>query len=159
MAADLKTNLTNGSTWLRGLLIILYVIIYSVAEIVLGVVVVLQFGSQLITGAPMTRLLDFARGLNAYVYQILQFITYRSEVRPFPVGPWPAHGMTEVKEAERLDTERREAARAEAERAEAERSAAEPAEVERADAAVHEKATGTVSRPEDESKDEGAPRT
>jgi hypothetical protein len=108
MTGDLKSNLSNGQTWLRGLLIIVFAILYGVAEIVVGIVVLLQFGSQLITGAPMARLSEFARGLNAYVYQILQFVTLRSGVRPFPFSAWPVTGISDVTEAERTETVARE---------------------------------------------------
>jgi len=93
MAEDLKTNLTNGNTWLRGLLIILFAILYWVAEVVVTVVVVLQFGSRLITGEALPRLVTFARGLNAYVFQILEFVTFRSDERPFPFSAWPSEGV------------------------------------------------------------------
>lgn len=112
MAGELSSNLTNGKTWLRGLLIILFAVLYGVAEFIVWVLVVLQFGSQLITGEPMPRLLVFANGLNAYVYQILQFITYRSEVRPFPFSAWPTHGLDDVREEERAASEREAARRA-----------------------------------------------
>lgn len=112
MAGELSSNLTNGKTWLRGLLIILFAVLYGVAEFVVWVVVLLQFGSQLITGEPMPRLLAFATGLNAYVYQILQFITYRSEVRPFPFSAWPTRGLDDVCKEERAASEREAAGRA-----------------------------------------------
>jgi hypothetical protein len=101
MAGELKSNLTNGRTWLRGLLIILFAILYGVAEFVVTVLVVVQFGSHLITGEPMPRLLTFARGLNAYVFQILEFITYRRDERPFPFGAWPSDGVSAGAETER----------------------------------------------------------
>lgn len=101
MAGELSSNLTNGKTWLRGLLIILFAILYGVAEFIVWVLVVLQFGSHLITGEPMPRLSAFARGLNAYVYQILQFITYRSDARPFPFSAWPGRGLDDVRDEER----------------------------------------------------------
>lgn len=89
MTDNLKTNLTRGATWRRGLFMLLFGILYGIAEFVLTAVVLLQFGSHLLTGAANARLLDFARTLNAYIYQILQFVTYRSELRPFPLSAWP----------------------------------------------------------------------
>ncbi|MCK9530806.1 MAG: DUF4389 domain-containing protein [Gammaproteobacteria bacterium] len=100
MAGDLKTNLTNGKTWLRGLLIILFAILYWVAELVVTVVAVLQFGSRLIMGETLPRLTMFARGLNAYVFQILEFVTFRSDERPFPFSAWPAAGIPGTDEPE-----------------------------------------------------------
>lgn len=166
MAGDLKTNLANGRTWLRGLFILLFAILYGVAEVVIGVVVVLQFGSHLITGGPITRLLEFARGLNAYVYQILQFVTYRSEMRPFPFGPWPTQGMDDVTMAERAEAEKAEAERAEAARAEVAKAEAAKAEAARAEAERAEVAAQDVTSaapeggaaPSDGSKQKDAPQ-
>lgn len=89
----IKENLKNKSNWMRGLYILLFAILYSIAEIVLWAIVLFQFGSQLITARPNNRLLGFSRGLNAYIYQIIQFISYRSEEKPYPFADWPAEGL------------------------------------------------------------------
>lgn len=91
-------HIKSGATWMRGLYILLFAALYSIAEVVLGAIVLYQFGSQLLTGGPNRRLLEFTRGMNAYIYQILQFITFRSDEHPFPFADWPAEGLPDEEE-------------------------------------------------------------
>lgn len=93
MSTELKENLSSGSTWKRGLFILLFAVLYGVAEVVLWAIVLFQFGSHLIIARSNDALLDFSRGLNAYIYQILQFITFRSEEKPYPFNDWPGEGI------------------------------------------------------------------
>lgn len=89
----IKENLRSKNNWIRGLYILLFAILYGIAEFVLWAIVLFQFGSQLLTGHPNSRLLVFSRGLNAYIYQILQFISYRSDEKPYPFANWPSEGL------------------------------------------------------------------
>lgn len=89
MENGLKANLTNKSTWKRGLYMLLFALIYGLAEIVLTAVVLFQFGSQLITGRTNRRLLNFGQQLATYLYEILLFLTYKSEQMPYPFEGWP----------------------------------------------------------------------
>ncbi|MDX1486673.1 MAG: DUF4389 domain-containing protein, partial [Acidiferrobacterales bacterium] len=61
----------------------------NVAEIVLLAVVVLQFLLTLFTGKTNQRLLSFGEALSTFFYQIFRFLTYNTEDKPFPFGPWP----------------------------------------------------------------------
>lgn len=45
---------------------------------------------KLITTELNDQLLDFSSSLTKYVTQILLYITFKSEERPFPFSPWPA---------------------------------------------------------------------
>jgi hypothetical protein len=53
-------------------------------------VVVIQFGFVLITGDRNQKLLDFGASLSKFIYQILQFVTFNSEDKPFPFSDWPS---------------------------------------------------------------------
>jgi hypothetical protein len=101
MSTELKEHLKSAGTWKRGLFILLFAVFYGVAEVVLGAIVLFQFGSQLITGRPNDKLKAFSRGLTAYFYQLLQFLTYRSDLKPFPFSDWPDEGLESVQEQER----------------------------------------------------------
>jgi len=89
MEPELKTNLRKRQTWLRGLYMLLFIVIFHVAEFVVGAVVLLQFLFTLFTGDTNTRLLNFGQSLSHYVYQILRFLTFNSEAMPFPFADWP----------------------------------------------------------------------
>ena len=89
MNSDFKTNIKSGSVWKRGVFMLLCVILYGVAEIILAVVAVFQFGSALIIGRPNDNLTRFGSSLGRYIFQIAQFVTFNTEKRPFPFNPWP----------------------------------------------------------------------
>ena len=89
MNPELKQRLTAGATWMRGVYILIFSIIFSVTEVVLGAVVVFQFLATLFTGATNARLQAFGLSLAAFIYQIVAFITFNSDKKPFPFGPWP----------------------------------------------------------------------
>ena len=90
--SDLKSHLKRRSTWVRGLYMLLFALFYSLAEIVLVAVAVFQFGATLLTGRRNQRLLDFGAQLGRYMYQILQYVTFNSDDRPYPFDSWPNAG-------------------------------------------------------------------
>ena len=90
MDADLKDNVSSTSTWGRALFMILFGIIYSVAEIVLVSVVLFQFCFVLFTGSANVRLLAFGKEISEFIYAVFLYLTYNSEERPFPFAPWPS---------------------------------------------------------------------
>ena len=85
-------NLKSGQTWLRGLFMLLFALIYSVTEVIVFVVVLLQFFFVLFTGQQNTRLRAFGEGLSVFIYQIMSYWTYNSEEKPFPFAQWPGGG-------------------------------------------------------------------
>lgn len=89
MSGNAKENIKSHATWLRALFMLLFVFIYHVAEVVLAVVVVFQLLVVIFTARPNVRLLRFGQDLGTFIYQIVRFLTYNSEDRPFPFGEWP----------------------------------------------------------------------
>lgn len=85
---ELKTHLTTGSTWLRGFFMLLFTIIYSITIIVIGAMVVFQFGHTLFTGKPKQELFELGENLSTYIAQILLYLTYNSDEKPFPFKEW-----------------------------------------------------------------------
>ena len=89
MDQELKDNLSTRKTWLRLAYMVLFTLIYSVAEVVLGLVVFVQFLFVLVSSNPNQRLLDFGRQLSTFAYEIFLYLTFNSDEKPFPFGPWP----------------------------------------------------------------------
>ena len=89
MDEDIKTNLRSKSIWVRGLFMLLFAVLYGVAEIVLLVVAVFQFGHALITGRPNDNATAFGYALGRYIFDITRFVTFNIEDKPFPFSPWP----------------------------------------------------------------------
>lgn len=80
---------TNKNQFIRAFFMILFVIIKWAATMVFYFVAILQFIFALFTKTPNQHLLNFNQSLSAYIYQILLFVGYNSETKPFPFSPWP----------------------------------------------------------------------
>ncbi len=88
--SDFEQNLRARSTWLRLVFMIAIGICHEVARLVGAVVVLLQFLHVLFTGQPNVRLKDTGLSLAQYFYQVAEYLTFNTEVRPFPFdSEWP----------------------------------------------------------------------
>ena len=87
---QLKEHVSAKTTWSRGLYILLFAVVYSIAEVLVVAVVIFQFLSTLLTGNNNVQLLRFGQQLSDFVRQLLMFATYNSDEKPYPFGPWPA---------------------------------------------------------------------
>ena len=87
---DIKENVKNTEVWLRGLFIVIFGAILYFAFILVWLLVVFQFFSKLLTGNVNLQLAGFGAGLVRYISQVLGYITFQSDERPFPFSPWPA---------------------------------------------------------------------
>jgi Flp pilus assembly protein TadB len=89
--SELEQNLRAHSTWLRLVFMIVIAICHELARLVGAVIVLLQFLHVLFTGKPNERLKDAGLSLAQYVYQVVEYLTFNTEVRPFPFdAEWPA---------------------------------------------------------------------
>jgi hypothetical protein len=88
MDDQFKRRLTRRSIWMRGLYMVLLAIAWGVARIVLTLTVLLQFLTVLFTGGANPTLLRFGHNLGIYVLEIIAFLTFNSEHRPFPFADW-----------------------------------------------------------------------
>ena len=87
---ELKNKLANPRHWMRLLLMILmYVILFTLVQVITTISMAIQWVLVLFNGEPNARLRKFTKGLNRYTYQIMEFINFNSDVRPFPLSDWP----------------------------------------------------------------------
>jgi len=85
-----EDNLKSRSTWLRLFFMLVLALFYGVSRIVMLVVIVVQFCHVLFTGETNRPLRDFGLSLATYTYQILCYLTFNTEQRPFPFdAEWP----------------------------------------------------------------------
>lgn len=75
---------------LRIVWMLLFVLVWQVAELLLAGVVLLQVFYRLVYGAPSGGLLGFGDSLSQYLAQIGRFGTFNSESKPWPFAEWPA---------------------------------------------------------------------
>ena len=86
---ELKENLAKLSKWLRLLWIVAFSFVYYVAIGILLLIIVTQFLFSLFTNSPNENILKLSNGFRNYMVQILDFITYQSDEKPFPFSDFP----------------------------------------------------------------------
>lgn len=87
---ELTRNVKSRTTWWRLFFMIVVVILYGVSRIVVGAVVVLQFFWVLFTGETNKKLEELGQSLATYTYQVVLYLTFNTEERPFPFDTdWP----------------------------------------------------------------------
>lgn len=87
---QLKSNLTSSKHWLRLVFMLLFAAVLQLASLVMWVLVAVQFVFSLITGEDNQHLRRFGHTLSTYIYDVLKFLCYSSEEKPFPFADWPA---------------------------------------------------------------------
>ena len=87
----IEENIKSRSTWLRLLFMFAYYVIGTVATAVLSVVVILGFFWVLFTADKNSQLQQAGQAIAAYLYEIIRYLTFNTEDKPFPFGnDWPS---------------------------------------------------------------------
>ncbi len=83
-----RSNLGRSDVWMRILYMLLFVVVYSVVEVIVIAATVFQLGFVLVSGDRNARLQNFNESLSRYVYDVLRFIMFVSDSKPFPFTDW-----------------------------------------------------------------------
>ncbi len=89
MDNQLKTNLLNPDIWIRLLFMFVFMMVLYVVGAVFCIVVVLQFLIVLVVGDRNNNLNRLSIMLGTYLLQIVDFLTFATELKPFPFGDFP----------------------------------------------------------------------
>ena len=89
MAKTLKDHVSDADTWIRLVPMLLYAVSLYLVLLVVAALVAVQFLFRLLTGSVNARLSDFGGQLAAYAQQMVAFLTYHGEDKPFPFASWP----------------------------------------------------------------------
>lgn len=86
-----EENLKSRATWTRLLFMVICYVLVSIAAFVGSFVVVLGFLWLLFTGEVNRQLQQAGQSLAAYIYEIIRYLTFNTDDRPFPLGnEWPS---------------------------------------------------------------------
>lgn len=88
--APARRPYADRRTWERLVYTLLFVVAFNLAEFVLWTIAAIQFLFKLATGDSNARLRDFGQGLGTFIYDVVLFLTFKSDRKPFPFAPWPA---------------------------------------------------------------------
>jgi hypothetical protein len=84
------TDQYQGQTgWQRVAFVVLFWIVFYVAQLVVGAVALAQCVFVILTNNPNQHLLQFGDSLSKYIHDILRFVTFNSDQRPFPFSDYP----------------------------------------------------------------------
>lgn len=89
--SDLEKHVKSRSTWVRLIFMIVCSILYALSRLVTFAVVVVQFFTVLLTGETNDQLKQWGRSLAVYSFEVVDFLTFNTEVKPFPFDAvWPS---------------------------------------------------------------------
>jgi hypothetical protein len=104
---EVKRNLLSLDQWLRMLLMACYLVVAWVLGIVLVVIMVAQTLVVLITAELNVNLQKFGAISSAYLYQIVIYLVYGTDDKPFPFNSLPgvddAAAATEILDPDDTD--------------------------------------------------------
>lgn len=101
---SVKDNVKNVNIWLKGIFILVFSVILYVVGILVYLLAAFQFITKLITGELNHHVKNFAAVLTDYIMQVLAYITFQSEDRPFPFKPFePQKTVHDLPPAESAD--------------------------------------------------------
>lgn len=89
-----KDNIKSESFWLRSLFMVLFFIVYRIVDLLVLLVAISQWFYVLLSGDSNQGLNSFAKGLSLYVAQIINYLSYNTEEKPYPFSDWPKEKTT-----------------------------------------------------------------
>ena len=92
MTEEMPVKRDISGQLLRGLFMLLFFIIGRFATLLVGIVAVFQFVCTLVLHKPRSNVQVFGWELGNYVAQIVGFLTYNTEEKPWPFSRWPRMG-------------------------------------------------------------------
>ena len=88
---NVEENIKSRTTWMRLLFMCIYAVSISLTGMVGSVIVVLGFLWVLFTGEVNRELRQVGQAIADYMYEIVRFLTFNTDDKPFPFGgPWPS---------------------------------------------------------------------
>ena len=88
MKQETKDNLKNRTSWIRILYMAIFAVFWSIAFIVVRIIIIFQIILFLLQRETNERARLFSAKLNRYVYDILQYLTFNSDNHVFPFVDW-----------------------------------------------------------------------
>ena len=87
---DLEKNVKTRSTWVRLFFMFIVSFLYGLSRLVIPAVVGIQFFHVLFTGDTNDQLKRFGHSLAIYSFEAVDYLTFNTEIKPFPLdAAWP----------------------------------------------------------------------
>lgn len=86
---DLSRNIRDKDTWLRLVNMILFGVASYVCALITFAIAVVQFLSRLFSGGTFAGLSEFGTNLATYQSDMIRYLTFASDNKPFPFAKFP----------------------------------------------------------------------
>jgi hypothetical protein len=93
----------HESILLRIMWMLVFVVVWQLAQMVLGCVVLVQTVYRLFYGAPSGSLMNFGDSVSQYLAQIGRFGSFHSDQKPWPFADWPTPRAPEGEAPHKVD--------------------------------------------------------
>ncbi len=87
---------SEGSIWARLLYMVLFVLIFGVAEFVLYLTAAIGFLFRLFDKPINSQVRSVGHSIGLYLKEIADFLSFNTETAPFPFAKWPTESATSV---------------------------------------------------------------
>ncbi|MBT8114742.1 MAG: DUF4389 domain-containing protein [Arenicella sp.] len=79
----------NLNRWQRVLFVAIFWVVFYITQLVVGLIAVAQCVFLLVTEKPNEQLRTLGDSMGKYVHDILRYVTFNSDQRPFPFTDFP----------------------------------------------------------------------
>lgn len=86
---ELKKHVKDKDTWMRFVYLVVLGIAYYVTFALVFLTALVQFLAKLFSGSAFKNVASFGRDLTTYQSQLVLFLTFASDEKPFPFAPFP----------------------------------------------------------------------
>ncbi len=83
----------DKTTWMRILFVAVFWFVFYLTQFIVMGVAIGQCLFKLFTGHPNAQLLKLGHNLSQYIQEILSFVTFNTDRRPFPFNDFPQDGV------------------------------------------------------------------
>ncbi|MFA4994372.1 MAG: DUF4389 domain-containing protein [Bdellovibrionales bacterium] len=87
---DLKKNVKDKDTWFRFPYLVVFAVAFYLTIPLTFAILVFQFLAKLFSGSAFAGLSEFGSNLATYQAQLTRYLTFASDEKPFPFGPFPS---------------------------------------------------------------------
>ena len=84
-----ENNKDYRNIWIRGIYMILMFFALHLSISIVFIITIIQFIIMLMNEKLNDRLSLLGKDLGQYIQQVINFLTFASEVKPFPFNDWP----------------------------------------------------------------------
>ncbi len=89
MEGQISVQRSRKDDLIRGAFMLLFLIAERVVSVLVFVMTLFQFLCALVARKPNANAVRFGEGLSRYLAEIVRYLTYNTEQKPWPFAPWP----------------------------------------------------------------------